>query len=64
MMSLREVKTLMEEPDMSDKEAEEVRTFCYALAELLLDIWKEENIESPPPPDLTAGYPHELNQKP
>ncbi len=63
MLSLREVKALMDEPDMSDKEAEEVRTFCYALAELLLDIWKEENIESPPP-NLTADYPHELSQKP
>ena len=52
MLSLKEIKKLAEEPDMTDKEAERLRNVCYGFARLALDCWrtkqKKEETEKMP----------------
>ncbi|MFH1521509.1 MAG: hypothetical protein ABIF18_00970 [archaeon] len=42
MINIAETKELLEDKEISDEEAKEIRDICYALAELSLEIWREE----------------------
>lgn len=41
MISLDEIRQLMEEPGMSDDEAEAIRASCYELADFVLEDWTD-----------------------
>ncbi len=42
MLSIDRAKQLLNDPTLSDKETEEIRDECHALAEIIFDKWWEE----------------------
>ncbi|HXK40687.1 MAG: hypothetical protein A3F15_01945 [Candidatus Wildermuthbacteria bacterium RIFCSPHIGHO2_12_FULL_40_12] len=40
MLSIQRTKELLNEPEISDTEAEQIRSKFYMLADLLLDSWQ------------------------
>ncbi len=47
MLSIHEVKELLDDKTISDKEAEEIRDACHALASLIYDTWRIKNKRKP-----------------
>jgi len=48
MISIEETKKLLDDPEMSDEEAREMRDACYALAELILEVYFSSKKEDKP----------------
>ena len=48
MLSIKEVKKLIGDEEISDKEAEIIRSTCYGLAELALEIFPTINKKKKP----------------
>jgi len=46
MLSLERVKKLINDPNLSDKEIEEIRDGFYQLAELMFEQWQAERIKA------------------
>ena len=42
MLSIDQVKTLLNDPKISDKEAEEIRDSFFNLVEIIFSKWKEQ----------------------
>tara|TARA_Y100000310_G_C20255255_1_gene611019 strand:- start:78 stop:227 length:150 start_codon:yes stop_codon:yes gene_type:complete len=42
MLSIQRIKILIDEPNMSDKDAERVRDELRLLADIMFDQWKKE----------------------
>jgi len=42
MLSLERIKELVKNPNLSDKEAEEIRSGLYILVEIIHEKWKED----------------------
>jgi hypothetical protein len=42
MISLEQVKALLDDPTISDEEALEIRDQCYALAEIIFEQWQKD----------------------
>lgn len=45
MISVERTKKLLNDPDISDEEAEKIRDACRALAELIFDQWQFESLK-------------------
>jgi len=43
MLTLEQTKKLLGDPEMSDREAQEIRNAFYSLADLIFDSWVEKN---------------------
>ena len=46
MLSVERVKELLNDPNLSDKEVEEIRDHLYMLSELMFEQWQEERIKA------------------
>ena len=46
MLSVERVKELLNDPNLSDKEVEEIRDGFYQLAELMFEQWQAERIKA------------------
>ncbi len=46
MLSLERVKELLNDPNLSDKEIEEIRDGFYQLSELMFEQWQAERIKN------------------
>jgi len=42
MISLQQVKALLDDPTISDEEALEIRDQCYSLAEIIFEQWQKD----------------------
>jgi len=42
MISLEQVKALLDDPTISDEEALEIRDQCYSLAEIIFEQWQKD----------------------
>lgn len=42
MLSIERIKELLEDPNISDEEAREIRDGFHMLAEIIFDHWQEE----------------------
>lgn len=42
MITLEQVKKLLDDPTISDEEAYEIRTQCYLLAEIIFEQWQKD----------------------
>jgi len=43
MLTLERTKELLNDPELSDLEAQEIRNSFYSLADLIFDNWTEKN---------------------
>ena len=55
MISLDEIRRLMEEPGMSDDEADAIRASCYELAAILIENWRDKRDAVPHGQGLARG---------
>jgi hypothetical protein len=46
MLSVERVKELINDPNLSDKEIEEIRDHMYMLSELMFEQWQAERIKA------------------
>lgn len=46
MLNLEQVKEILNDPDMSDDEAMEIRDHLYNLAELIFEKWQKDREEA------------------
>lgn len=46
MLSVEEVKTILNDPKLSDKELEEIRDGFYLLAEIIFEQWQAERAKA------------------
>lgn len=46
MLSIERVKELINDPNMSDKEIEEIRNGFYMLSEVIFEQWQAERIKA------------------
>lgn len=46
MLSIERVKELINDPNLSDKEIEEIRDGFYQLSELMFEQWQAERIKA------------------
>ncbi len=46
MLSVERVKELLNDPNLSDKEVEEIRDHLYMLSELMFEQWQAERIKT------------------
>ena len=46
MLSTERIKTLINNPNLSDKEIEEIRDGLYMLAEVMFEQWQAERIKA------------------
>ena len=67
MLSLEYTKKLLNDPNLSDKEIQEIRDGFYLLAEIIFEKWKEDKkagklngLEHPP---LNETKPENMPQK-
>ena len=46
MISIERVKELLNDPNLSDKEVEEIRDGFYQLSEIIFEQWQAERIKA------------------
>ena len=44
MLSIDHVRELLKDPSLTDKQIEEIRDACRALAELMFDAWRRNKL--------------------
>jgi hypothetical protein len=46
MLSIEQTKRLLDNPQLSDREAEEIREISYILAELVFEKWRIDQVKN------------------
>jgi hypothetical protein len=54
MLSIDHVRELLKDPSLTDKEIEEIRDACRALAELMFDAWRRKKLTQTRDNDQTS----------
>jgi len=52
MLSIKHIKKLLENQNISEKEAEEIRDAFYMLAEIIFEEWQKEKMKTKQKPYL------------
>jgi hypothetical protein len=49
MLSTTQVRKLLDDPSLTDDQIEVIRDACHALSELMLDAWRQRQLDSDSP---------------